>query len=74
MLVSLGRISSVISDWVLATVRALGLAGLEIWVELMVRILQWPFVWPDCRIRPSALACRARLIARYNGTGGGRSG
>jgi hypothetical protein len=33
MFVSLGRMISVISDWVLATVRAIGL----VWLELMVR-------------------------------------
>src|ERR1017187_7000846 len=64
MLVSLGRMSSVISDWVLATVRALGLAGLELWVELMVRSLRSPFTRDGRGIGP---------IARYNETGGGRS-
>src|ERR1035438_1839959 len=43
MLVSLGRMISVISDWVLATVRAIGLAGLKFWVALMVRLLHSPF-------------------------------
>src|ERR1035441_10619561 len=58
VLVSLGRMISVISDWVLATVRAIGL----VWMELILRLLH-----SLCR-RQSALA------ARYNGAGGGRAG